>query len=615
MKRRSGRTATRLALTFFMLTLIIFAASAAAIYGISTMRSSLTAIESQRLPDLIALSNINFTRIEIESQTFEADSTRRMENPDETIQSILDRRAASWARMETDIETLRNIPRLNEIGKELLSDVMSQYVVWRSEYVRLEELMQRMKGGLEPSQKKILYDNYETAIAAMVPFSGEFGKRVLALIDNNTTNTKILIMNAVRQGELLTLAAAAYMIAGLLFAIISGIRLTRSINLPVAELVKVNADLAKGNFSGTVSTSFQKRKDEFGDLTRSAQTVIDNTKELLKTVSNESERLTESSGLLSGNMSETSSAAEQINATISEMQRKTINQAASVTETRATVESIKNQVDRLDNLIADQSASVVESSSAIEQMVSNIGSISAILQKNTQSMEELLEISGYGKQDIEAVSSFITEIEKRSEGLMEASTVIQNIASQTNLLAMNAAIEAAHAGDSGRGFAVVADEIRKLAENSSQEAKNISQVLKDVNAMISDGSSVSGTTSVRFDKILAQLNLVREQEEVIRNAMAEQNQGSTQVLEAIRSINDITLQVQDGSSSMRRGSSEILNEMNRLAEMTEELKGGMDETHKGVTSVTNAIQTLKGITSENERSAEALKSALSKFTI
>ena len=198
----------------------------------------------------------------------------------------------------------------------------------------------------------------------------------------------------------------------------------------------------------------------------------------------------------------------------------------------------------------DMTESVSTSSSAVEEMIANINSINSILEHNAESVGLLDGATRKGMAGIENVAELVSKIVENSNGLSEMSSVIQKIASQTNLLAMNAAIEAAHAGDSGRGFAVVADEIRKLAENSGSEARKISDVLKNVKQLIDATFKDTGDVQKEFSEVVQLSGTVVEQEQTVRRAISEQNEGGKQLLQAVGSMRELTQTVKERTEKL-----------------------------------------------------------------
>jgi methyl-accepting chemotaxis protein len=266
-------------------------------------------------------------------------------------------------------------------------------------------------------------------------------------------------------------------------------------------------------------------------------------------------------------------------------------------------------------VVADEIRKLAESSSAIEEMIANINSVTGTLMKNAESVKELLTASDIGRTGLQEVSGDIQEIARESEWLLEINGVMQNIASQTNLLSMNAAIEAAHAGESGKGFAVVAEEIRKLAESSSAQSKTISAVLKKIKTSIDKITSSTHAVLNKFEAIDGGVKTVSQQTENIRNAMEEQSVGSRQILEVISQLNEITRLVKSGSEEMLDGSKEIISEGKNLEVATDEISQGMNEMATGADQINVAVSRVNEISGQNKDRIELLVREVSRFRV
>jgi CheY-like chemotaxis protein len=206
------------------------------------------------------------------------------------------------------------------------------------------------------------------------------------------------------------------------------------------------------------------------------------------------------------------------------------------------------------------------------------------------------------------------EIAHDSEGLLEINSVMDNIASQTNLLSMNAAIEAAHAGEAGRGFAVVAAEIRKLAESSGQQSKTTTTMLKKIKASIDSITRSSDEVIERFGAIDTGVKTVSGHELNIRNAMEEQEAGGRQILDAIGRLKEITVSVQKGSEGMSKSGSDLIRETDEFIRVSNEAMSGMSDIVSGaLKEIKTAVTHVTEMSVENNKNFVSLKIETEKF--
>lgn len=245
---------------------------------------------------------------------------------------------------------------------------------------------------------------------------------------------------------------------------------------------------------------------------------------------------------------------EELNKAVNEIKKESI----------FILQGAKDNVNALSEVTNQMTQNVSDSSSAVEELIKNISSINNIIDNNFSIVNNLEDATNTGRQNLQEVTNLVGDIEKESKQLVEMSKVIGQISSQTNLLAMNAAIEAAHAGDFGAGFSVVADEIRKLAEDSGRQAKQIGEVLKTIKQMVDNAYTKAGTVQQEFDSVVSLAGQVKNQELEVKNSMDEQNAGNEQLLSSLSQMKEGTHAVEDAAANLQKGTDQIINRIERI---------------------------------------------------
>ncbi|HOX91291.1 MAG TPA: methyl-accepting chemotaxis protein [Spirochaetales bacterium] len=350
---------------------------------------------------------------------------------------------------------------------------------------------------------------------------------------------------------------------------------------------KANAllrDIAEGDGDLTKRLSLSS-SDEIGELATNFDRFTEKLSATVGSIKAAVVELKAGASELGASMAESTSALGKIDLAINDATCKAMDQASGVEEVSSTVEEITRNIESLDKMIERQRNSVAESSASIEQMVGNTASIARNIETFQKHMQSLNESSDSGNTRLQDVGRLITDIAGQSMGLLEANKVIQAIAAQTNLLAMNAAIEAAHAGDAGSGFAVVAGEIRKLAELSSSRSKDIARNISSIRSGIETVVASSAEAQKAFSSILTQVATISDIEGEVGRAIQEQDAGSRQILEALSIIKNITEEVRSASAEMTVGANAAGAEMKNLLAVTDSLRKGMEEIGKESDSV------------------------------
>lgn len=384
---------------------------------------------------------------------------------------------------------------------------------------------------------------------------------------------------------------------------------------PINRVSKTLDTISSGNGDLTLQLKETGGNDAVAAISRSFNKFSQSLRSLLLEIRNEAKQLDNVSTDLERDSVATQQSIETIRENVSSLGNQAQNLDSNVSSANNEIGEMTKNVDLLNKNITNQTNYLSTSSSSIEEMVANIQSVSQNLNKAGSTFTELKSASDVGKTNMAQVIESVNRTMEFSNELLETNKVISSITSQTNLLAMNAAIEAAHAGQAGRGFSVVADEIRKLAENSAAQSKKIGVVLKQTVQNMSGVVMQSTVANASFESITESINKSIALIEEITQAMTEQTEGSKQVLVSLHEIQDVTSNVQNGSNQMKTSAQSVEQKIKELQLISEDLHQRVGDMSNSVGAITKSIESVSDLSQKNKVLGDSLNKKTSGFTL